>query len=144
MAVGWKRPSRGRTKGDEEAKGGVGKPVNSWTMARKFDVSVVSTVVGGFRDALDRFLDPPPRGAGGCTGTVFEGTKDVVGGCGCGRKLAVRSAASVRAGGVRLLGFEEGGKGLRKVEKGSKGVEFGGCGGGGRGGGKVKKEEMYS
>lgn len=55
-----RRSSRGRGKG-EAAKGGVGKPVNCCTMARKLEVSVVRTVVGARRDALDRFLDP--RGA---------------------------------------------------------------------------------
>jgi hypothetical protein len=48
---------RGRTAGGgAAAKGGAGKPVNSWTMARKLEVSVVSTVVGGRRDARGRFL----------------------------------------------------------------------------------------
>lgn len=33
-------------------------PVNSCTMARKLDVSVVSTVVGARREARVRFLEP--------------------------------------------------------------------------------------
>lgn len=40
----------------EDVKGWAGIPVNSWTMARKLVVSVVSTVVGARREALDRFL----------------------------------------------------------------------------------------
>lgn len=40
----------------EEVKGWAGIPVNSWTMARKLVVSVVSTVVGARREALERFL----------------------------------------------------------------------------------------
>lgn len=40
----------------EDAKGWAGIPVNSCTMARKFDVSVVKTVVGARREALDLFL----------------------------------------------------------------------------------------
>ena len=40
------------------AKGGDGMPVNSCTMARKLEVSIVSTVVGTRRDARIRFLDP--------------------------------------------------------------------------------------
>ena len=32
-------------------------PVNSWTMARKLEVSVVSTVVGARREALERFFE---------------------------------------------------------------------------------------
>ena len=45
-------------------KGGDGMPVNSCTMARKLEVSVVSTVVGARRDARVRFRDP----LGGCAG----------------------------------------------------------------------------
>lgn len=40
----------------DDANGGAGIPVNSWTMARKLVVSVVSTVVGALRDALDLFF----------------------------------------------------------------------------------------
>lgn len=40
----------------EAAKGGGGIPVNSCTMARKLDVSVVRTVVGALREARVRFL----------------------------------------------------------------------------------------
>lgn len=40
----------------EDAKGGAGMPVNSCTMALKLLVSVVSTVVGARRDALDLFF----------------------------------------------------------------------------------------
>lgn len=40
----------------EDVKGGAGMPVNSWTMARKLAVSVVRTVVGARREALDRFF----------------------------------------------------------------------------------------
>lgn len=46
--------------------------MNSCTMARKLDVSVVRTVVGGRRDALDRFLEaragPGAAGRSGWTG----------------------------------------------------------------------------
>lgn len=46
-----------RERGKEEAEnGGAGMPVNSCTMARKLEVSVVRTVVGARREALDRFL----------------------------------------------------------------------------------------
>lgn len=51
-----KRSSRARAN-DVAEKGGAGIPVNSCTMARKFDVSVVRTVVGARREALDRFLE---------------------------------------------------------------------------------------
>lgn len=50
-----KRSRRVRLKG-EVVKGGAGIPVNSWTIARKLVVSVVSTVVGARRDALGLFL----------------------------------------------------------------------------------------
>lgn len=58
----WKRSKREREKGEmgEEAealKGGEGMPVNSWTMARKLEVSVVRTVVGARREARERFLE---------------------------------------------------------------------------------------
>lgn len=55
-AAAWRRSNRARGKGDD-AKGGAGRPVNSCTMARKLDVSVVSTVVDARRDARDRFLE---------------------------------------------------------------------------------------
>lgn len=62
--------SRGRTVGGGAgAKGGAGKPVNSCTMARKLEVSVVSTVVGGRREALGRFLAGFAGAAGGSGGT---------------------------------------------------------------------------
>lgn len=51
------------------AKGGDGMPVNSCTMARKLEVSVVSTVVGGRREALGRFLAGFAGAAGGSGGT---------------------------------------------------------------------------
>lgn len=41
---------------EEAEKGGAGIPVNSCTIARKFDVSVVRTVVGALLDALDLFF----------------------------------------------------------------------------------------
>lgn len=41
----------------ELAKGGAGMPVNSCTMARKLEVSVVRTVVGARLEARERFLD---------------------------------------------------------------------------------------
>lgn len=50
-----KRSSFARVIG-EDAKGGAGIPVNSCTMARKFEVSVVKTVVGARREALNLFL----------------------------------------------------------------------------------------
>lgn len=40
----------------EDVNGGAGIPVNSWTMALKLVVSVVSTVVGARREALDLFF----------------------------------------------------------------------------------------
>jgi hypothetical protein len=69
---------RGRTAGGgAAAKGGAGKPVNSCTMARKLEVSVVSTVVGGRREARGRFLAGFVRwggsgGAGGRGGDDWE------------------------------------------------------------------------
>lgn len=58
----------------EEEKGAVGMPVNSCTMARKLEVSVVRTVVGARREALDRFLETREGGSGwsGCTGVVED------------------------------------------------------------------------
>jgi hypothetical protein len=50
-------------------KGGDGMPVNSCTMARKLEVSVVSTVVGARRDARVRFRDP----LGGCASAPCPG-----------------------------------------------------------------------
>lgn len=47
-----------------EEKGGAGMPVNSCTIARKLDVSVVSTVVGARLEARVRFLDEPRGGIG--------------------------------------------------------------------------------
>jgi hypothetical protein len=41
--------------GANDGGGGAGMPVNSCTMARKLEVSVVTTVVGGRRDARGRF-----------------------------------------------------------------------------------------
>lgn len=57
---------RGKWSGEaeEEVKGGAGMPVNSWTMARKLEVSVVRTVVGARRDARERFLEGLPVGPG--------------------------------------------------------------------------------
>ena len=78
--------SRGRTAGGGAgAKGGAGKPVNSCTMARKLEVSVVSTVVGGRRDALGRFLAgfvvvagaAGAGGSGGGTGGGGEAGEDM-------------------------------------------------------------------
>jgi len=61
---------------DEEVKGGAGIPVNSWTMARKLFVSVVKTVVGARREALDRFLGFRASCCGwGWTGSVLGGSK---------------------------------------------------------------------
>jgi hypothetical protein len=68
---------RGRTAGGgAEAKGGAGKPVNSCTMARKLEVSVVSTVVGGRREARGRFLAGFVRWGGGSGGAVGRGGDD--------------------------------------------------------------------
>lgn len=50
------RTPPGRRRGGAAKGGGAGKPVNSCTMARKLEASVVSTVVGGRRDGLGRFL----------------------------------------------------------------------------------------
>lgn len=52
------------------AKGGLGMPVNSCTMARKFEVSVVSTVVGARRDARALFRDP----LGGAVAAAADGS----------------------------------------------------------------------
>lgn len=41
---------------DEDVNGGAGIPVNSCTMALKFVVSVVNTVVGALLEALDLFF----------------------------------------------------------------------------------------
>lgn len=76
----WKRWKRERAKGEEDAaaKGGDGMPVNSCTMARKLDVSVVSTVVGARREALERFFelrDPAAAvavGTGCCTDDIDD------------------------------------------------------------------------
>lgn len=58
----WNSPNpvlrRGRINGEAGTNGAAGNPVNSCTMARKFDVSVVRTVVGGRLDALDLFFVP--------------------------------------------------------------------------------------
>lgn len=40
------------------AKGGAGMPMNPYTMVWKLEVSVVSTMVGMWRDAHARFLNP--------------------------------------------------------------------------------------
>jgi len=58
------------------AKGGAGMPVNSCTMARKLEVSVVSTVVGGRREALGRFLAGFVAGAAGAGGSGGGGEGD--------------------------------------------------------------------
>lgn len=83
--------------GEDDVKGGAGMPVNSWTMALKLVVSVVSTVVGARLDALDLFFGlratcvwtcsagvfaneevetppppPPPRGGGCGAATIFS------------------------------------------------------------------------
>lgn len=80
--MGWRNWSmRGRRKGEEEtegrAKGAAGIPVNSWTMARKLEVSVVSTVVGARREARDRFLEF--RGGGAAGGSACASTAAVEG-----------------------------------------------------------------
>lgn len=62
-----KRSSLVRGK-DELLNGGAGIPVNSWTMARKLEVSVVRTVVGARREALDLF-----RGFRGAAWLEFGG-----------------------------------------------------------------------
>lgn len=75
-----KMSRRERGKEEEEegvAKGEVGMPVNSWTMARKLDVSVVSTVVGARREARERFLELRGGGGGG-SGGADEGLEGVV------------------------------------------------------------------
>ena len=54
------RSNRALGKADDE-KGGAGMPVNSCTMALKFDVSVVRTVVGALLEALDLFFGLRPR-----------------------------------------------------------------------------------
>lgn len=46
-----------RERGNEDEKGSAGRPVNSWTMARKLEVSVVNTVVNSRRVVRDRFLE---------------------------------------------------------------------------------------
>lgn len=51
-----KRSSRALGKEEAGVKGGAGIPVNSWTMARKLEVSVVRTVVGARLEARVRFL----------------------------------------------------------------------------------------
>lgn len=56
-------------------KGGAGIPVNSWTIWRKLDVSVVRTVVGARRDALVRFLDDLT--VVGCWVSGNDGTAEV-------------------------------------------------------------------
>jgi len=96
---------RGRTAGGGAgAKGGAGKLVNSCTMARKLEVSVVSTVVGGRREALGRFLAvlAAGAGAGGSGGT---------GGGGEGDDMAVEEAGRRRPwkeeSRYRLAGEEE-------------------------------------
>ena len=53
---GLKRSSLLRGNVEDCEKGGAGIPVNSWTMALKFEVSVVRIVVGARLDALDLFL----------------------------------------------------------------------------------------
>lgn len=45
---------------EDPENGGAGIPVNSWTIALKFDVSVVRTVVGARLEALVRFLEFRP------------------------------------------------------------------------------------
>jgi hypothetical protein len=69
---------RGRTNGEAGTKGAAGNPVNSCTMARKFDVSVVSTVVGGRLDALDLFFAPR---VGALLVVAIGRFSDVTGGC---------------------------------------------------------------
>lgn len=78
----WNSPNpvlkRGRTNGEAGTKGAAGNPVNSCTMARKFDVSVVSTVVGGRLDALDLFFGPR---AGALLAGAIGRFSDATGGC---------------------------------------------------------------
>lgn len=56
MEVPPKRSSRALGKEEAGVNGGAGIPVNSWTMARKLEVSVVRTVVGARLEARFRFL----------------------------------------------------------------------------------------
>lgn len=74
----WKRSNRERGGNGDDENGGAGMPVNSCTMARKLDVSVVSTVVGARLDALDRFRElrcggPAAALAGGSDGGAKAG-----------------------------------------------------------------------
>jgi len=95
---------RGRTAGGGAgAKGGAGKPVNSCTMARKLEVSVVSTVVGGRREALGRFLAGlAGAGAGGSGGTGGGGEGDDMAGEEAGRRRPWKEESR-----YRLAGEEE-------------------------------------
>lgn len=78
----WNSPNpvlrRGRTNGEAGTKGAAGNPVNSCTMARKFDVSVVNTVVGGRLDALDLFFGPR---VGALLAGAIGRFSDATGGC---------------------------------------------------------------
>jgi hypothetical protein len=78
----WNSPNpvlrRGRTNGEAGTKGAAGNPVNSCTMARKFDVSVVNTVVGGRLDALDLFFGPR---VGALLVVAIGRFSDATGGC---------------------------------------------------------------
>ena len=73
-------------------KGGDGMPVNSCTMARKLEVSVVSTVVGARRDARVRFLDP----LGGCC-AAGAGAPPIAAPCPCAAATVVSAACCWRA-----------------------------------------------
>lgn len=76
-----KRSNRARGKDEAGVKGGAGIPVNSWTMARKLEVSVVRTVVGARLEARVRFLGLRREGlllvklgaGGGGDGTTLGG-----------------------------------------------------------------------
>ena len=93
---------RGRTAGGGAgAKGGAGKPVNSCTMARKLEMSVVSTVVGGRRDARGRFrgglraaADDEPGAGGRGSSEVVAGKKEQV----AGSRKSGRSSRKAEAG----------------------------------------------
>nr|CAB3456926.1 unnamed protein product [Digitaria exilis] len=73
-------------------KGGDGMPVNSCTMARKLEVSVVSTVVGARRDARVRFREPL---GGGCCAGAAAGAPIPAASCPC---VVAATAASTPCG----------------------------------------------
>lgn len=100
-------------------------PVNSWTMARKLDVSVVSTVVGARREALERFFVFRDGVAAAAPATA-RGRSD--GGCTNDANWLPAAGSAPSEGGVAAVQLEElgmkgRGQGPAAESSGRRGVE---------------------